>query len=147
MRTLRPLLAGALALALVAQLAPTAAATLVRGFSLHELVRAGHSAVRGEVIGAEVVWDAAWGNVYTHTFVRVDEVLSGAERVGDVVVVRQLGGLLDGVEQRVVGTADLPLGAEVVVFARSDGAFHYLVGMAQGAWRVTRAGAGATACG
>ncbi len=128
----------AVMLALGAGWAADARATLVRGFSLPGLVAEAHSVLRGEVAWQEVVYDARWGRVYTHSFLVVDEVLAGREAVGDVVVVRQLGGELDGVLSQVPGTARLEVGAEVVVFARTDGAFHYLVGMAQGAFEVRR---------
>lgn len=142
-RALPMVLASIAALAALATaVAPAARATLVRPFSLVELCRAAHSVLRGEVVGEEVVWDAARREVYTLTSVAVSDVLVGRERPGDVVLVRQIGGVLDGVERRVVGTADLALGDEVVVFARTDGAFHYLVGMAQGAFHVARAGDG-----
>lgn len=126
------------ALLLTLALPTVAHATLARPFPLAELVRASHSIVRGEVVDQESVWDAAWGEVYTLSWVRVDEVLEGRERVGELVVVRQIGGVIDGVERRVVGVAPLTLGDEVVVFARTDGTFHYLVGMAQGAFHVQR---------
>ena len=56
---------------------------------------------------------------------------------------RQLGGVLDGLETRLVGTTDFTLGDEVVLFTRTDGALHYLVGMAQGSYFVLRDSTGA----
>ncbi|MCC6622482.1 MAG: hypothetical protein IT385_14555 [Deltaproteobacteria bacterium] len=131
-----------LLLALVVGLAlpaDEARATIVRPFSLVELTDTAHVIVRGEVIDHEVVWDPERHELYTHTTVRVLESLAGAEPVGALVVVRQIGGELDGVARRVVGTARLDLGDEVVLFARTDGAFLYMVGMAQGAFHVARA--------
>jgi hypothetical protein len=119
-------------------MAADAWATRVRPFPLPAMVRDAHAIVRGEVIDEEVVFDPAWGQVYTHSSVRVDEVLQGRERVGEVIVVRQIGGELDGLSREVVGTARLHIGAEVVLFARTDGAFHYLIGMAQGVYAVDR---------
>ncbi|MFO0751662.1 MAG: hypothetical protein U1F43_39245, partial [Myxococcota bacterium] len=135
-RTIASLIAAVVAGVLAA--AAPARATLVRPFSLSELCRAAHSIVRGEVVDEEVIWDAERHEVYTLSWVRVDEALAGADAPGDLVAVRQIGGVIDGVERRVVGTATLALGDEVVLFARSDGAFHYLVGMAQGAFHLER---------
>lgn len=135
------------AMAALAVVSGPADATIVRTFGLDAMAVEAQAIVRGQVVGAEVVWDGAWGNVYTHTFVRVDEVLAGSDVVGGVIAVRQIGGVLDGIETRVVGTAELPLDAEVVIFARTDGAYHYLVGMAQGCYEVRRAAAGAARVG
>ncbi|MGM0574774.1 MAG: hypothetical protein ACQEXJ_03465 [Myxococcota bacterium] len=122
---------------------PAAWATIVRGFSLEAMTLESHAVVRGEVIDEEVVYDADRGRVYTHSFVRIRQAWSGHDRPGDVIAVRQIGGLLDGVESHVVGTVDLHVGDDVVLFARTDGAFHYLVGMSQGLWQIDHSPAGA----
>jgi len=119
-------------------------ATLVRNFTLSAMAYTSDAIIRGEVLDHEVVYDPWWAEVYTHSFVRVDEVLKGANAPGDIIVLRQIGGSLDGVETRVVGTARVETGAEVVLFARCDGFFHYLVGMAQGKYDVVRDGSGET---
>ena len=113
-------------------------ATLVRSFSMAALTLESHDIVRGEVIGEEVVFDPRYDEVFTDTVIRVHETMAGTSPEGDVVVLRQIGGVLDGVETHVVGTVDLQVGDEVVAFMRTDGAFHYLVGMSQGAWAVDR---------
>ena len=113
-------------------------ATLVRGFTLGELVVTADAIIVGEVAWQESIWDPAWKEVYTLSWIRVAESWRGSERPGDYVVLKQIGGVLDGVERRVVGTATLAIGDEVVVFARTDGAFHYAVGMAQGVFQVAR---------
>lgn len=111
-------------------------ATIVRPFTLRGLATEAHEVVRGEVIDEEVVYDAWWDRVYTHTTVRVDEAIGGTARPGDLIVVRQLGGELDGLETVLIGTTDFTLGDAVVLFTRTDGALHYLVGMAQGGYFV-----------
>ena len=113
-------------------------ATLVRGFTLGELVVAADAIVVGEVAWQESVWDPAWREVYTLSWIRVGESWRGSERPGEYVVLKQIGGVLDGLERRVVGTATLGIGDEVALFARTDGAFHYAVGMAQGVFHVAR---------
>ena len=119
-------------------LARPAEATLVRAFPMRALTVHAHEIVRGHVLGSEVVYDPVFERVYTHTQVRVLESLAGETRAGAVIMVRQIGGLLDGVESRVVGTAPLMMGTEVILFTRTDSAHHYLVGMAQGAYTVDR---------
>ena len=118
--------------------ASSASATIVHSFSLSALSLASHSIIRGEVVAEECVYDPHWEGIYTHTTLRVVEVLSGSEKPGDFIIVRQIGGSLDGIESQVVGTTTFLPGAEVLIFGRSDGAFHYLVGMGQGAWNVER---------
>jgi len=119
----------------------TARATIVRAFSLGALSAEAQSIVRGTVVDQEVVYDARWGRVYTHSLIEVEEVLWGTDRPGDFVVVRQIGGELDGVLSMVVGTAPVRLGDEVVTFARVQEGLHFLVGMAQGLYQVDRADA------
>lgn len=119
-----------------------ASATIVKPFTLRGLATEAHEVIRGEVIDEEVVYDAYWDRVYTHNVVRVSEALGGSARPGDLIVIRQMGGVLDGIESVLVGTSDFVLGDEIVVFTRSDGALHYLVGMAQGAYWVWRDEAG-----
>ena len=118
---------------------PSASATLMPTFSLRGMTLEAHAVLRGTVVDHEVVYDARFGRVYTHTIVQVAESLHGHASAGDFVVVRQLGGVLDGVHTHVVGTAALWPGDEVLLFARTDGAYHYLIGMSQGAFRVERA--------
>ncbi len=125
------------ALALTA-LSTASSATIVKPFTLRGMATEAHEVLRGEVIDEEVVYDAFWGRVYTHTMVRVDDALGGQARPGDVIILRQLGGVLDGLETHLVGTSDFTLGDEVVLFTRTDGALHYLVGMAQGSYFVVR---------
>ena len=119
-------------------LTPPAAATVVPTFSLASLTHEADSIVRGVVVDEEVLYDPRFRRVYTHSVVQVLERLSGEAHVGDLVVVRQIGGVLDGIETRVVGTAALLPGDEVLLFARTDGAFHYVVGLAQGLFHVER---------
>nr|ACU26392.1 hypothetical protein [uncultured bacterium HF186_25m_30B18]ACU26429.1 hypothetical protein [uncultured bacterium HF186_75m_14K15] len=123
-------------------LTAAASATIVKPFTLRGLATEAHEVVRGEVIDEEVIYDAYWDRVYTHNVVHVLEALGGTARPGDLIVVRQMGGVLDGIESVLIGTSDLQLGDEVVLFTRTDGAMHYLVGMAQGAYWVWRDGAG-----
>lgn len=119
-----------------------AQATLVRDFSLASMTVASQSIVRGTVIDQETLYDARWGRVYTHSIIEVTSTSWGVDRPGDVIVLRQIGGELDGVTSTVVGTAHLGIGDDVVVYARSDGNLHYLVGMAQGLYQVLNGDSG-----
>lgn len=126
----------------LAAVSTAAWATIVKPFTLRGLATEAHEVMRGEVIDEEVVYDAWWDRVYTHTVIRVDQAIGGHVRPGEVIVLRQLGGILDGLETRLVGTTDFTLGDEIVLFTRTDGALHYLVGMSQGSYFVLRDNAG-----
>lgn len=131
------LLAAALTLLFAGAATAPAQATIVRGFTLPAMTLEAHRIVHGEVVAVDAVWDAQRQRVYTHTTVRVIDSWAGADDT-EHIVVRQMGGVLDGVVTSVVGNAHLELGAEVVLFVRTDGFLHYLVGMAQGHYEVLR---------
>lgn len=115
-----------------------AAATLVRAVPMRALAVQSHEIIRGHVLESECLYDPVFQRIYTHTRIEVLESLAGSTPRASVIEVRQIGGLLDGIESRVVGTAKLGLGHEVILFTRTDGAHHYLMGMAQGAYAVDR---------
>lgn len=114
-----------------------ASATTVKPYTMRAMTVNADDIVRGTVVDQEGVYDADRGYVYTHTVIRVTETLSGRAKLGDLVVIRQLGGQAEGRFMPLVGTATYWLGDDVVVFCRTDGAFHYLIGMAQGSYAVT----------
>lgn len=101
-----------------------------------------------EVIARVTALDrtSAWteGRIVTSTRVRVDGVLGG-QTAGDVVTVRSLGGVVDGVGQRVEGEPELTPGATAFVFLKrtghGSGDAMRVVGRAQGRWLVARDGA------
>ncbi|MEC9072368.1 MAG: hypothetical protein VX938_08325 [Myxococcota bacterium] len=118
--------------------AAEASATIVPAFPLRQLAMEAHEVVRGQVVDQRFVYDPARDRIYTHTRIVVDEDLRWSGPGLRDVVVRQLGGVVGDRESHVVGNARLKLGAEVVLFARTDGTYHYVVGMSQGAYEVMR---------
>jgi MYXO-CTERM domain-containing protein len=125
----------AVALAGILVLGGTAAATTVRRIELPELGQTAAVVARAHVVSRTPV--LVGERIYTDTLLAVEECLKGA--CGEELVVRQLGGELDGVGMTVEGLAPLAGGDEVILFlrARKDGAFAP-VGMAQGAFHVRR---------
>ena len=127
-------------LAVVGSFCPTqAGATTVRGFTTHDMVREAAVVVRVRVEAQVSVWNRAKTAIYTHTTVKRTERLVG-KRAPVRLTVRQLGGTVGDVSMMVPGTATLKVGQEVVLFLRTDGRYFYLVGMAQGAFRVHKQG-------
>lgn len=115
---------------------PGANAATVPAFSLGGLARTADSILRGTVVAEHPLWHRFGDGpvrLYTVSEVRVRRVLKGDP--GDTtVLVLQMGGVDGGLSHSVPGTARLTPGDEILVFTRTDGAFHYLVGMAQGAF-------------
>ncbi len=87
-------------------------------------------------------WES--GKIVTYTTVSIDTSVSGAGKAGDTFVVRTLGGTVDKLGQQVAGEASLPLDVPLMLFLRplpagtaAPAGTRHVVGMAQGAFRVT----------
>jgi hypothetical protein len=116
-----------------------ASATLMRAHSVESLTRAASLVVRGRVLGSAAAWNEAHNRIYTHTEIRLEAVWHSADASpGDTVVVRTLGGVVDGIGQRVSGVPRFEPGSDVVLFLTDlpRGAGYRVVGLSQGAFRV-----------
>lgn len=122
--------------------ATTASATIVKSLDLEEMAREADVIVHGTVERQSASWNEERTRIYTVTEVRVTEGLKGPHQAGDVIRIRQLGGTVDGITQMIPGNAKLVRGEEVVLFLDRDEKkdLHYVVGMAQGKFRVDRSG-------
>jgi hypothetical protein len=125
----------ATAFLMVAGLVVPARATTVRKLGLEAAGKGANVVARGTVREKNV--RRVNGRTYTDAEIVVAECLKGS--CGTRLVVRQLGGELEGEGTTVVGSADLTVGGEVVVMLRprKDGTFAP-VGMALGVFRVER---------
>jgi hypothetical protein len=123
------------ALALLA-CAPALATTALFA-DLPELAARAELVIRGKVMSSESRWTDDGRRIVTDVQVEVAEVLKGAPRAR--LTVRQPGGQVGTLGQRVDGVAAFTVGEEVVLFLerRPDDSFH-LAGMAQGKLRVER---------
>lgn len=79
--------------------------------------------------------------IVTDVTLRCDRQVLGV-RAGDRLVVRHLGGEVEGRGQRVFGEASFTVGEQVLLFASKRGGAYWPVGMAQGALHVRRDDAG-----
>ena len=107
--------------------------------SLEDLVDRADSVVRARVVDRESRLCDEGRQVYTYTTLEVLSSMKGPGR--DTVVVRQLGGEVDGIGSLVGGDARFEVGEEVVVFLRDnpDGKpFLHMIGLSQGKFRVER---------
>jgi hypothetical protein len=129
------------ALFCLALLAPLAAeATLLVQLSDEDLVRRADAVVQGEVLEVESYRDAARDRVFTRVTVGVTDYLKG--RGPDEIAVRIAGGVLDGLEYRVIGAPRFQVGEEVVLFVRTHGDTNSVIGMSQGKLAVVTDAAG-----
>ena len=106
--------------------------------TLDDLARDAEVVARVTALDRTSAWSE--GRIVTSTRVHVDSVLGG-QTAGDVVTVRSLGGVVDGVGQRVEGEPELAPGATAFVFLKRSGDAMRVVGRAQGRWLVARDGA------
>ena len=110
-------------------------ATTIRSFSLSELVHESAVVIQGKVLEQTPQWKHDKSAIYTDSTVQIQATYKG--RIAqETIVVRQLGGIIDGIEMRVVGTAHIKAGEHVVLFLRTDGKKYFLVGMTQGKYTV-----------
>ena len=74
--------------------------------------------------------------IYTYVTLEVTEVFKGSVTVGDSIVVKQMGGMANGVGLQIDGQARFSLGDAVLVFlgVRPRDRTLYTVGLAKGAW-------------
>jgi hypothetical protein len=105
----------ALALALLAS--TSAFATVVIAQTLEELTAAAPVIVRGRVVSAQTRWDDEHHRINTYAEVVRAEALKGS--APEVLLVRQPGGEVGPVGQRVAGAASFVVGEEVVLFLES----------------------------
>lgn len=97
--------------------------------------------VRAHVIERESRWCDEGRQIYTYTTLEVESDKRGSG--GKTIIVRQLGGEVDGVGSFVAGDAHFEVDEEVVVFVRENPRgepFFHLIGLAQGKFRVERVG-------
>lgn len=115
--------------------------TIARALSLKQMAQDADVIVRGVVLDRTASWNAEKTRIYTVTILRIEDALKGSSK-GKTLKIRQLGGTADGLSQRIIGNANFTKGEEVVVFLRRDPErdLHYVIGMAQGKFRVDRSG-------
>jgi len=138
----RTFVAGA-ALLPVLLLAPRARATLMRGLSLRALCEQSQHMVIARAIEAQCVSLPIAGRsmIVTETKVRIDDSLAKVAPDHTELVVRTLGGVLNGVGELVHGQAALSFGEPCLAFLkRADDGALWVTGMAQGHYPLVSVG-------
>ncbi len=132
-----------LALALLAlglTLPSAARASVVEKLPLPELSRRADSIVVGQVLFTETQWSEDHAHLFRRVHLQVEERWKGQGGAELVLLLR--GGVLDGIQEHVVGVPDFADGARAVFFLRQRGELHTLVGLGQGALELTVDGQG-----
>lgn len=133
-----------LAVLLTCALSQSARATVVVALDTAEMVKRSDRIVRGHVVDRRARWDDAHERIYTDVTIRVDESYKG--KGGQMMVVRRLGGTVDGIGMRTIGEVEFDAGEEVFLFVRRVGPEIYqVVGLSQGKLHIARDKSGARA--
>jgi len=122
-------------------LASSAYATTVKSLSVEMMAKDADTIIEGKVTAKDSRWNAEKNRIYTYTDIDITTSHKGTSKVGATIQIRQIGGDVDGISQRVVGNAEFSLGEDVLVFLVKDEAtnIHFVVGMAQGKYAIDRA--------
>ncbi|MFK7987073.1 MAG: hypothetical protein AB8I08_13700 [Sandaracinaceae bacterium] len=112
-------------------------ATIVEALSLSELVTRSQHVVVVTCVGESTERDSA-RRIVTDYRLQVEDVMHGPSSVGDLLLMRSLGGVEGDIGMHVEGEPHLTVGGRYVVFLRmlSDGRTLRPVGMSQGVMAV-----------
>ena len=112
---------------------------MVLALELNELTAQADQIAVGTVISKRAI--RLEKSIVTVSRIRIDEPVKGSASVGDIVEVRTLGGVVDGIGMKVEGEPSFAVGERTVFFVRQDiRASLRPVGMAQGVMHIRREG-------
>lgn len=111
-------------------------ATTLMGLSIADLTQSSELVVRGVVSATRCEKDAKSGRLYTYTTITPSTAYKG--QPAKSIVVRQIGGSWQGMEQWIPGTPRLKVGQDLVLFLIRENGLHFLKGMSQGLFEVVR---------
>ena len=98
---------------------PLSASQFVR-MDFDEVARGAKFIVRAQVIDTFSTWDDSREVIYTYATLRVSRYF-GEATGPDTLVVREVGGMVDGYRQEAIGFPELRLGENVVLMVGEDG--------------------------
>jgi hypothetical protein len=128
-----------LLLTLLALTAIQLCATTVVPMTVEQLAISASQIVRARAVSSQARWDAEHAHIYTFTNFELLENLKGPST--SQIVVRQMGGRVGNIEQRVAGVRRWQTGDESVLFLRPSevgGGVMAVVGLFQGNFTVKR---------
>lgn len=125
-----------IAVGLLLALASAAHATMAVKLGLDKLVEESALVVIATIDSKDAKWDAGRKGIWTHHTVTVNETLKGEHKAEREFATR--GGVVADRGQHVAGAGNFGKGEQYVLFLwRDDDGRYRLVGMVQGAFRVT----------
>ena len=120
---------------ILALTAPSAFATLAFSLTTAEMTRNADEIVIGKVANIESNWEDGGKKIYSYVEVQVSESLKGVE--SQTVLIRQLGGEVGDIGQRIEGLSTFDSGEEILVFLKENSTGELqVVGMSQGKYRI-----------
>lgn len=118
-----------------------ASATVVLQLDLPQLVGRADIIFVGKVEKLQSHWSEDHRHIVTDATIRVTRGVKGTA-AGQTVVVRSLGGTVDGIGMQVAGSPQLRTGEELLLFTDQRKGHRYITGMSQGLYRVRREASG-----
>lgn len=117
-----------------------AAATVANRLANDQLIDRSTVIIRGTVVGQQA---AAFGDeIWTDSYVRVEDSLKGGVSLGRVLRIRQPGGELGRRGMRVAGAASFHQGEHVLLYLRPIKGGLFVVGLSQGKFSIYKAADG-----
>ena len=113
--------------------------------STEELTEKSDVILTGRVISQHCQWNDERNQIYTYISIRADTLLKNGKQVeNDIIVIKQLGGIMDSLQLFIPGMPSFDVGEEVLLFLTdretdpvSGRPLNYLVyGLAQGKFSV-----------
>jgi len=138
MRRVRILAACALCLTL----RPFLSATMIVPISVEELTRRASDVVEATAINSWSAWNPQHTLIYTYTQMQVTQSLKGNSQT---FTIKQIGGKVGDVTQKVAGVRHFQSGEQAMLFLRRSDAgdrTHVIVGLIQGNFRIARSANG-----
>ena len=106
--------------AMILALAIPMSASQFQELSFDQIAREAKYVVRGQVIDTWSQWDDAREVIYTYATVRVNRYF-GETTGPDVLMVREVGGTVDGYTMEAIGFPMIRRGEQIVAFLSEDG--------------------------
>lgn len=116
-------------------------ATVMLKLDLPQMVGSSDVIFVGKAIKTHSRWTKKRRHIVTDTTFKVEQGIRGVAP-GKTVVVRRLGGTVDGIGMKVSGTPQFKKNDRVLLFTETRGGHRYVVGMKQGVFRIHRESSG-----
>ncbi len=138
---MRRLCFGITAVVLALLAAPPARATVMLKMELTTMVGRADVIFVGKVLKLQSHWSEDHRHIVTDYHFQVKRAVRGAA-AGSTVVVRSLGGAVDGIGMRISGSPQFRVGEEAMLFTDIRNGHRYVTGMSQGVYQLQQTQSG-----